>query len=136
MQTVKLKDFKSMCLDIIENDDDKDYGYSEIYDTEDDFGNCVYGCAVYKRRLPLVAASDYRDAVEMLREYGDEGLTKCHNIIDAINAHMDWWLQQPMTPEEADNLDVYIGEYTEITELLNKGFTGPRLLYAHTNWQV
>lgn len=31
MKTVKLKDFKGDWFDVIENDDDKDYGYSEIY---------------------------------------------------------------------------------------------------------
>ncbi len=136
MHKVKLKDYKSMCLDIIENDDEKDYGYSEIYDTEDNSGNYVYGCAVYKRRLPITTASGFEEAMEMLREYGDEGLTKCNNIVDAINVHMAWWLKPPMTSEEINDLDVYIGEYSEITELLNKGFTGPRLLYAHTDWQT
>lgn len=134
MHKVKLKDYKSMCLDIIENDDEKDYGYSEIYDTEDDSGNfSMYGCAVYKYRMPHAA---YEDAVEELRVCGDEGLTKCSNIIDAINVHMTWWCQPSMTPEEANDLDVYIGDYSEITELLKKGFTGPRLLYAHTDWQT
>lgn len=135
MKIVKLKDYHHMCLDIIENDIDKDYGYSEIYDTEDDSGNCVYGCAVYKPRLQLDETTDYAKAVEKLREYGDEGLTKCNNITDAINAHMDWWLQAPMTPEEINELEVHIGNHSEITDLLRKGFVGPRLLFADKNWQ-
>ena len=134
MRIVKLKNYKSMCLDIIENDDEKDYGYSEVYDTEDDSGNSVYGCSVYKHRLPITETSSYTEAVELLRANNDDGLTKCSNITDIINVHLNWWCQKPMTPEEIDELDVYIGDYQEITELLMKGFTGPRLLYANLNW--
>ena len=134
MRIVKLKDYKSVCFDIIENDDEKDYGYSEVYDTEDDSRNSVYGCSVYKHRLPVIETSNYEDAVQILRENGDDGLAKCSNITDVINAHLDWWCQKPMTSEEVGELDVYIGDYLEITELLMKGFTGPRLLYANLNW--
>ena len=135
MQKIKMKEYKHMCFDIIENDPEHGHGYSEVYDTEDDNGEPAYGCALYTDRLPLDNIPDYQSAAEKLTELSAAKLYKCETVTDAVNIHLHWWFKPPITDKEAAELDLYIGTYEEITAFLKKGFNEPRIFFSCIEWQ-
>jgi hypothetical protein len=110
-------------FDIIENDEEKDYGYTEI-----SFVEGKYRADCWKHRLPLKEFSTYEEAVNELRECcsycsGDE-----NTIEEAINDHLIWWCSHVFVEDiKINNIPVFDLYDGEIKNLLDRGFSGNRI---------
>lgn len=112
-------------FDIIENDEDGDYGFSECYWKED----CI-DITMFKHRLN-VSKDDYETAVSDLTE-NPGTWENCKTPADAIRAHMKHWCKT-VSPDETKllkNAPCFPISSSDMTVLLKTGFDGPRFLHA------
>lgn len=110
-------------FDIIENDPEQDYGYSEVYIRGD--GATRYTTMCWKHRLPFKEAGSYSRAVDELHEVS----AYCYDtneVNEALNAHLDWWLQKPSSEE----IKVFKIPSEVLDKLLERGLQSERLLVS------
>lgn len=110
-------------FDIIENDEDKDYGYTEF-----SFIEGKYRAEYYKHRLPVKYFSTYNEAVNEIRENSNYSAGDKDTLEEVINDHLDWWLSS-VTAEDIGiaNIPVFSLTDEEIKDLLDRGFKGERI---------
>lgn len=112
-------------FDIIENDKDGDYGFSECYWKED----CI-DITMFKHRLN-VSKDDYETAMSDLTE-NPGTWENCKTSGDAIRTHMKYWCKT-VSPEEMkllENAPCFPISANDMTILLKTGFDGARFLHA------
>lgn len=112
-------------FDIIENDPEQDYGYSELYIRETDTPE-KYTTMCWKHRLPFKETGSYSKAVEQLREVSAYCIDST-NVAGALNAHLDWWCQPPLSNEKAGVFFIPSGV---LNKLLERGLQSERLLVS------
>lgn len=104
-------------FEIVENDTEKDYGYTEVSDVE---GKYLVEC--YKNRLDVSENFEKGlDALYECRNYADD---PAETVKEAIDQHLDWWCVKADIPE---NVPVFELTYDEITSLLQTGFAAQRV---------
>ena len=120
---------------IIENDPDKDYGVSYAWwgDAEGDKGETVAAPRIdlYKHRFHVsdTTTEEHLDDFESIAsKYGET--KKMNDMLDAINQHMDWWMQAPLTKEQAQSIPQY--PYYRMLDILKLGFSEPRAIFYYT----
>lgn len=110
-------------FDIIENDEGKDYGYTEM-----NFVEGQYRAEYYKHRLPVKHFDTYAEAVDEIRECSNYSEGNKDNLEDALDEHFDWWMS-PINSKDIglSNIPVFSLTDAEIKNLLDRGFTGNRV---------
>ena len=116
-----VKDSDLDYFDIIENDKDKNYGFSEVMPTEDN----AYRITCWKYRLDKNLP--YDDAVDELTN--NPGVWEdCKNVNDALNYHTNWWNEEKISKNERI---VGFNLSDELKDMLLKtGFTSDRIILA------
>lgn len=82
-------------IDIIENDDDKDYGVSEI-----SYADSKWDILMHQPRLDI-NANNYYDALDELRDANKSYWDKTRTFNDIVAKHCDFW----MRPNEARRIE-------------------------------
>lgn len=120
-------------FDIIENDDEKEYGYATIfagegYAAEGDEEIAGWETECYKYRLPT--GLSYEKAVENIEqcENYSEGFRK--SLLEAYNDYLSWWCEPPTMLSVPE---VNIISTQEADELIKNGFEGKRILIRVCN---
>lgn len=120
---------------IIENDPEKDYGVSYAWwgNAEGDKGGIVAAPRIdlYKHRFHVsdTTTEEHLDDFESIAsKYGES--ERLNDMLDAINQHMDWWMQAPLTKEQAQNIPQY--PYYRMLDVLKAGFSEPRAIFYYT----
>lgn len=117
---------------IIENDEDKAYGVSYLWwgERDDANGKSVPAPKVelYKNRFYVsdeTTEKDLDDFEEVAVNYSEnKPLT---DMLDAINQHMDWWMQAPLTERQAQSIPQY--PFSRMLDILKIGFSEPRVIF-------
>jgi hypothetical protein len=114
-------------FDIIENDDDKEYGLSYVsvrgsYDDE------RLDCLMHQRRMKLNPGEPYSEAAERVNESNKSYYEYVADSEAAVAAHLDFWIQDDKELEQPCSRRIYCFTDEEVTMLLNKGFPANRLL--------
>ena len=107
-------------IDIIENDNNKNYGVSNIHPVDESFV-----IDMWKTRLDINSGDNYSEWYENLSENGISHWDSAMNITDAFKSHLNFWMQSDNTeiPET-----VYVMTTEELSLVLKAGFDANRLL--------
>lgn len=117
---------------IIENDEDKAYGVSYLWwgERDDANGKIVPAPKVemYKNRFYVsdeTTEKDLDDFEEVAVNYSES--KPLNNMLEAINQHMDWWMQAPLTEQQAQSIPQY--SFAQMIDVLKTGFSEPRVIF-------
>lgn len=109
---------------LIENDKDKAYGVSYISRGEADLCTDRFYVSDITDQTSLAEFEEY---AEHHFPYIDPSIQPQPNTCTAINAHMDWWMQAPLTRQEAENIPQY--SFSVMLDVLKAGFDAPRAIF-------
>lgn len=113
---------------LIQNDDDKDYGYSEIYYTED----CNCKITLHQLRLDI-KNNDYETACSNVEDANKAYCGESNTLRGTIGEHLDFWLKNDESIRIRNSMpdtDIYAYKLSnkDTTLLLKTGFTADNLL--------
>lgn len=127
---VSIKDLNEFY--IIENDEDKAYGVSYLWWGERDVENGKVVPApkveMYKNRFWVsdkTTEKDLDDFEEVAVNYSENKLLT--DMLEAINQHMGWWMQAPLTERQAQSIPQY--SFAQMIDVLKAGFDAPRAIF-------
>lgn len=112
-------------FDIIENDDNKEYGFSECFQKEGSGTDIT----MFKHRLIMRNNMSYEEAVTELTENTgtwNDGLS----VQSAVNAHVCYWLKSKDMIDENTAIPCFAISNEDMKILLKTGFTAHRFLHA------
>lgn len=117
---------------IIENNENKAYGVSYLWWGERDDANGKIVSApkaeLYKNRFYVsneTTEKDLDDFEEVAVNYSENKLLT--DMLEAINQHMDWWMQAPLTERQAQSIPQY--SFAQMIDVLKAGFDAPRAIF-------